>query len=75
VQIEAMTLSDDIIDELGHRPGLTAMEIAVNIFGRRHPFTQKVKNACRLLVKTGRLERRGKGGQSDPFTYYLPPAT
>jgi hypothetical protein len=65
-----MTLADDIISELHKRSGLTAMEIAVNIFGRRQ-YYRKVYQECRRLVDAGNLERRGKGVQVDPFTYYL----
>ena len=66
-----MALVDDIINVVRKEPGLTAMEIAVNIFGRRHPYTQWVNIRCRDLVDADRLERRGKGGPGDPFTYYL----
>jgi hypothetical protein len=69
-----MALGDDIINELRKRSGLTAMEIAVNIFGRRQ-YYRKVYQECRRLVDAGDLERRGKGAQVDPFTYYLPRAT
>jgi hypothetical protein len=37
-----MALVDDIINEVRKEPGLTAMEIAVNIFGQRYPYTQRV---------------------------------
>jgi hypothetical protein len=69
-----MTLADDIMNELRKRPGLTAMEIAVNIFGRRQ-YYRKVYQECQRLVYAGRLVRRGKGRQDDPFTYCLPRAT
>jgi hypothetical protein len=69
-----MTLADDIMNELRQKPGLTAMEIAVNIFGSRQ-YYRKVYQECRRLVHAGRLVRRGKGRQDDPFTYYLPRAT
>jgi hypothetical protein len=69
-----MTLADDIMNELRKRSGLTAMEIAVNIFGRRQ-YYRLVRQECRRLVDAGHLVRRGKGGQDDPFTYYLPRAT
>jgi hypothetical protein len=72
VQIEAMTIADDIMNELRQNPGLTAREITVNIFARRHPYNRKVNIECRRLVEAGRLERRGNGRQGDPFTYYLP---
>jgi hypothetical protein len=66
-----MTLADNVMNELRKRPGLTAMEITVAIFGRRHPYYRKVHQECRRLVNAGDLERRGKGAQNDPFTYYL----
>jgi hypothetical protein len=69
-----MTLGDDIIDELRKRSGLTAMEITVNIFGRRSRYNA-VHRTCRGLVDAGHLIKRGEGGQDDPFTYYLPRAT
>jgi hypothetical protein len=61
-----MTIADIIIRELRRKPGLTAMEIAVNVFGR-HPYKQRVNHACRGLIDAGRLKRRGKGGPGDPF--------
>jgi hypothetical protein len=70
-----MTLADDIINEVRKNPGLTAVEIAVNLFGRRHPYAGAIRYQCQLLVDAGRLKRRGKGGSPDPFTYYLPRAT
>jgi hypothetical protein len=73
--MDAITLADDIVNEVRKRPGQTALEITVNIFGRRHPHKQRVNEQCLRLVEAGRLERRGKGGSVDPFTYYLPRAT
>jgi hypothetical protein len=63
-----MTVADDILDEVHRQSGLTATEIAVRVYGRRS-YQQKVSQNCRRLVEAGRLERRGKGGQGDPFTY------
>jgi len=45
----------------------------MNIFGRRQ-YRQVVNYECRRLVKAGRLERRGKEGNGDPFTYHVPKA-
>ena len=66
-----MAIADDIINELRKRPGLTATEIAVNLFGLRYPYYEHVYRECRRLIKAGHLERRGKGGRLDPFTYHL----
>jgi hypothetical protein len=59
-QIEAMTLADDIMNEVRKRPGLTVTEITMSIFGRRHPYTRQVNYRCRRLVDAGRLERRAR---------------
>ena len=66
-----MSMVDDIVNEVRQNPGLTAMEITLNIFGRRHPYMQRVNQSCRRLVDAGRLERRGKGKPGNPFTYYI----
>jgi len=66
-----MTVADDILDEVHRKSGLTATEIAVRVYGRRS-YLQKVSQNCRRLVEAGCLERRGKGGQRDPFTYHPP---
>jgi hypothetical protein len=66
-----MTVADDILDEVHRKSGLTAVEIAVRVYGRRS-YQPKVIQNCRRLVEAGHLERHGKGGVSDPFTYHAP---
>ena len=66
-----MTVADDILEEVHRETGLTAAEIAVRVFGRRSQ-QKRVNQNCRHLVEAGRLERHGKGGPGDPFTYHLP---
>jgi hypothetical protein len=66
-----MSMADDIMGEVAKNPGLTVREITVNIFRRRQPFQQMVRQECRHLVDAGRLERRGRGGYGDPFKYYI----
>ena len=69
-----MSRADDIMNEVRQNSGLTAMEITVKVFGRRHPYKQRVNQVCRRLVDAGYLERRGKGGPGNPFTYHLGPS-
>lgn len=67
-----MTLADNILNEVNRESGLAETEIAVRIFGRRDPNRKRrVNTACRYLVEAGRLDRRGKGGPGDPFTYRI----
>ena len=68
-----MTVADDILAEVKRKPGLTESELAVNIFGRKNAYQQRVNQACRMLVSEHKLVRQGKGGASDPFTYREPP--
>ena len=46
-----MALADDIINVVRKEPGLTAMEIGVNIFGRRYPYYAKVNLECRSSLR------------------------
>jgi hypothetical protein len=68
-----MTIADDIMYEVTRKSGLTEAALAALLFGRRNAYPSRVNSACRRLVEEGRVERRGKGGQADPFTYHLPP--
>jgi hypothetical protein len=73
LSVISMSMSDDIIDAVRQNSGLTAMEITVQVFGRRHPYKQRVNHECRGLVEAGKLQRCGKGGPGKPFTYFLGP--
>jgi hypothetical protein len=66
-----MTTVDDILDQVHRKAGLTAAEIAVRVYGRCS-YQQRINQNCRRLVEAGRLERHGKGGVGDPFTYHPP---
>lgn len=67
-----MTVRDDILDEVRRKSGRTEAELAALLFGRRNGYQQRVNSTCRLLVAERELERRGKGGPGDPYTYHLP---
>ncbi len=54
-------------------PGRTEAELAEAIFGK-NGYQQRVNQECRMLSESGMIERRGSGGQADPFKYY-PKAT
>ena len=58
-----------ILEFVHLRPGLTELEIAKAIHGPA-AVQQQVNQECRLLVRRGKIERRGMGGRADPFTYY-----
>jgi hypothetical protein len=57
-----------IADLVERQPGLTELEIAKAIYGPS-AVQQQVNQQCRVLVSAGKIERRGTGGPSDPFTY------
>lgn len=64
-----LTLADVLMFLIEKGPGRTEAELAEAIFGDR-AYQQRVNGECRLLVDRGRIERRGTGGQSDPFKYF-----
>jgi hypothetical protein len=59
--------------EVRRKAGRTEDELAALIFGRDDAYQQRVNSTCRKLLAEGKIVRRGKGGQNDPFTYYMPP--
>ena len=63
-------LQQRILSEIGKSPGLTEREIAERIFGS-DGYQQQVNPDCRRLFEKGLVERRGLGGPSDPYRYYL----
>ena len=68
-----MTVADDIMYEVSRKSGLTEIEIAALLFGRKNAYQQRVNSTCRRLVSEGKLLRDGKGGATDSFTYRIPP--
>ncbi len=60
----------DLVEQtIRDKPGLTASEIAFELYGP-NGYHQRVAAECRMLVYLGRIERRGSGGPSDPYTYH-----
>lgn len=68
-----MTVADDIMHEVRRKAGRTEEELAALIFGRDNGYQQRVNSTCRRLIEERKIVRQGKGGQSDPYTYHLPP--
>jgi hypothetical protein len=66
-----MALADEIEKLVRRKPGLTEIELVRMLHGRG-AYLQQVNSACRRLVAKGRIERQGRGGWGDPFTYYPP---
>lgn len=65
-----MSIADSILDLVERRPGLTEVQLAEELFGGGS-HQQRVNATCRRLVAEGQLERRGKGGRTEPFTYFM----
>jgi hypothetical protein len=65
-----MTIADKIIDLVRRRPNLTEAELAEQIFGK-DGYQQRVNSTCRRLIKQGEVQRYGRGGSNDPYTYTL----
>ena len=65
-----MLIQKDVIEFLISKcSGRTEIEIAEAIFGDG-AYQQSVNQDCRMLINEKKVERRGAGGQSDPFKYY-----
>jgi len=62
-------LLDDIERIICEKPGLTATQIARVLFGASG-YGERVNHICLALARVGRIERRGRGGPGDPFTYF-----
>jgi hypothetical protein len=59
-----------VLDAIKRRGGMTELEIAQKLYGAT-AVQQRVNGDCRFLLKKGLVERRGAGGRSDPFVYYV----
>jgi hypothetical protein len=67
--LDRATLGDRILDAVRRRPSLTELELAKQLFGPA-AVQQRVNQHCRRLVEQRKLDRRGSGGQLDPFVYF-----
>jgi hypothetical protein len=60
---------DNIEKVVREKPGLRATQIARVLYGP-YGYGEQVRTGCLTLLRQGRIERRGRGGSGDPFTYY-----
>jgi hypothetical protein len=59
---------DRIVAAITRKPHMTELEIA-EVVTPSNPYQQRVNSVCRRLLREGRIERHGKGGAFDPYTY------
>lgn len=64
-------LGDVLLFLIERGPGRTKQELAEAIYGPGG-YQQEVNGECRLLVQRRLVERRGEGGQADPYRYFMP---
>ena len=62
-------LIDDVERIIRTTPGLTATQIARNLYGI-NGYGERVRSVCQTLHALGRIERTGLGGPGDPFRFY-----
>jgi len=62
-------LLDDVERIIREEPGLTATQIARLLLGP-NGYAERINGACQVLLLSGRIEGRGRGGPGNPFTYY-----
>jgi len=62
-------LIEDVERLIREAPELTATALARRLFGNEG-YHARVSAECRALAHVQRVERRGRGGPADPFTYY-----
>lgn len=65
-----LKIADALVFLIENGPGRTEAELAEAIFGDQG-YQQRVNGDCNLLVNRGAIERRGSGGPSDPYRYYV----
>lgn len=64
------TLGEVLVFLVEKGPGRTEFDLAEAIYADK-AYQQRVNQDCRLLVDRGLIERRGSGGQSDPYRYFV----
>jgi hypothetical protein len=62
-------LADEIEKLVRSTPGITDMALA-RALHERAGSRSRIVSICRRLVAEGRLERQGRGGWREPFTFY-----
>jgi len=62
-------LIDDVERTIRQKPGLTATQIAAELFGL-DGYGERVRAMCQALHASGRIERDGDGRPGSPFKFY-----
>lgn len=65
-----MTKADGLLFLTRNGPGRTERELAKAYYGPRG-IQQSVNQEIAILVRQGKLVKRGKGGPADPYRIYL----
>ena len=63
-----VSLRSKVCEIIHAHPGVTQLEISRLIYGSI-PDQGQVTRICRDLIREGHIDRAGKGGPHDPYTY------
>ncbi len=66
-----MSVNHLVLDAIARKAQRTERELSEAIYGLGDGYQQRVNGACRYLVREGYVQRSGRGGLNDPFTYTL----
>jgi hypothetical protein len=62
-------LIDDVERIIEEKPGSTATELALTLYGR-DGYQEQINPSLRTLCSLGRIQRCGIGGHVDPYRYF-----
>ncbi len=59
-----------VLAAIRQKPHMTKIQIAQAVVPN-NAYQQRVNSLCRQLLKEGQLQRHGKGGRGDPYSYTI----
>ena len=59
-----------VLAAIGQKPRMTELQIA-EVVVPNNAYQQRVNSLCRQLLKEGQLQRHGKGGRGDAYSYTI----